>query len=824
MPTLEEIIRATWGNPSTAPEKTNLKYRTNWGEMGDASQQVPPPLPTNYKEQIAAQRGLPDPNSGFADRIMSTIAAGGLGAAFGGPVGAAAMAVGANVQGLNKNVDDIMEGLNFVPAVGMGAAMFPLTKGPKPVFHSAVQESVRGLNVGEHTKLPEAQTMTWLRGMKGISPIELDELKLGELWKTHPNPTKQTVLDWIDANRVHISEEVKTVRPLNKADEANFERHTQPGGENYRELSFVTPVKTEEIPVYNVYSPKGDKLWAYNSIEEATQALNSANSDSTLTKPYTLVKEPYSYGTRTKPDFISPDVHKQPPNTLAFARIKDRITKFGQKVLGIEETQSDLQKIQREYQEKTSPVTPESVQKTWDFKMAKLLEEKGYKPTDYGIADTTELLDPWRIEHQNKFVNQRIEQAKLAGFKRDTAWLSPEQIAHPQPLANKYIELASKRLLRLAADEDKAGITIVPGEEQARRWGKEITDNISKLEYNLDEGVLTIHKPNNVIYQKDIPPARLGAEIGDDIAGQLLSRLPKSVDVDNNPFWVGKGLHLRSPLPDFLSPQQQQLYMRLQQERQSAREEIRLRGTTTPNYIDLSNRINEATNNLSSLNDEASRLQNKFLYEHTPPIASLPTSNLTLGGEGYRHVYNNQLPKQIVKEIKRYTGVEVKPEMREVEIRPETKQIKEDFRITENPFGNLTSSEAVEKINEALSTISMHDSPGQAQLLDLRRSIVNGGNWLSEIDAPYYREQIGDFQTALSRLGFKYKVNQKTVVNPAQYESHLFIPLPPEARSKLKGRSMSQYLVPAAATLGGSLLQKQIRDWQANHNTDSTSQ
>jgi hypothetical protein len=311
-------------------------------------------------------------------------------------------------------------------------------------FYSAVDEALAAI---KRPKGTGTEFLTELMKTKGVKPAEIADRKLEQAFKAKGKMTKEEAQQVLKDNPPpklsektleEMSEDAREERFRELMENQGYERynevprgakqryeeqiaaedvqhgeHRLPGGDNYREILLKLPKK--ELSSHN-YS---HKHWA------------------------------------------------DEPNVLAHMRVLDRKGPNGEKVLHVEEIQSDWHQHGR---------------------------KKGYKPEDY-IEQMNAL------EQQFKdLVNKRgelLNQAERIGYRgeghRDLVdeanGITPQLMQLQEqkdnlqnvinygvpeaPFKKNWHELAMKRLLNYAADNGYDSIAITPGMEQAKRWNNE---------------------------------------------------------------------------------------------------------------------------------------------------------------------------------------------------------------------------------------------------------------------------------------------------------------------------------------------------------------
>jgi hypothetical protein len=187
------------------------------------------------------------------------------------------------------------------------------------------------------------------------------------------------------------------------------------------------------------------------------------------------------------------------PGILASMRLKDRVGPNGEKLLHLEELQSDWHQQGREkgYRGNVPDLTPEQKAR---------VEELGDK-IRRGVGTSAEI-------DESKML--RDQMAKKATAVPDA------------PFKKNWEEMALKRLIHHAAEKGYHGIVVTPGQEQADRYS--LSRHVDSLElqpsFSSDEKKqfrLKGHKEGIPIISKDVDLEELPEFIGKDLADKLLS-------------------------------------------------------------------------------------------------------------------------------------------------------------------------------------------------------------------------------------------------------------------------------------------------------------
>jgi len=329
-----------------------------------------------------------------------------------------------------------------------------------------------------------------------------------------------------------------------------FEKYTTPGGENYREIllqldqeeNFVLKPKAATIINYELtrkgYSPLDeDQLEALN--EGGTRAVNLLQDmklrlgvDIDQNKIFENSNVVYRSG------------HFDEPNILTHARVTDRTGPNGEKILYVEEIQSDWHQAGRSKGYKSGrDVEKEYEDLMLDMKRQVMAEKydmykKIYEDPEDG-AKLRELLGGGPIEDMAdrsaktyimnlKFEDLAKEAGKYDEWKQLYDDLSVERHGVPDaPFKKTSHELALKQILDMAANEGYDRVAIAPGSEQIKRY--HMSNELDSLRaLRDDQGRITLAgiKNNNVVIEKlGIDPEDLPGYIGKEKSDQILAGL-----------------------------------------------------------------------------------------------------------------------------------------------------------------------------------------------------------------------------------------------------------------------------------------------------------
>ena len=371
-------------------------------------------------------------------------------------------------------------------------------------FYSALDRAAGALKRKVGTG---AEFMKELQGMGGIKQAEIEDRRLGDLMnapkmthdemlhelQAHQTPQiqerilKNNELDEDEvydlANRLyhdasergiwrglswdrwleHAREIIHDQNDAHNLDAAQFEKYTLPGGHNYREMLLHLPI---------------DRMHPENNFKSS---------------------------------------HFGVPNILAHMRLKDRRGPNGEKLLHLEELQSDWHQQGREKGYQRKDLSPEEI----ELKYIPSTVPEGHNPSNY----------PGYYEAFDKNTGDFVG--------RHSGTLTPEQAMRDAvssanqfktgvpdaPFKKNWEEMALKRLIHHAAENNYDGIVVTPGAEQAERYS--LAKHIDDLHYSGSNLVAYDGEGNEVIKRTGVTPQELPSLVGKELADKLMAQEPR---------------------------------------------------------------------------------------------------------------------------------------------------------------------------------------------------------------------------------------------------------------------------------------------------------
>jgi hypothetical protein len=291
-----------------------------------------------------------------------------------------------------------------------------------------------------------------------------------------------------------------------------------PGGENYRELLLTLPEQTPSrevklraspVPVdgnYRVFDVDTGRLVSTITADSAEDAVQRTRDSGQAL---------FNVAETSKVNFTGG--HYDEPNVLAHIRFNEREID-GQRVLFIEEMQSDWHAKGRErgYRQQVSELPPDYRLDTSDPRGAVVYHPDGTVVATANSAD--------------RVVEMAISRINKHGV--------PDA-----PLKKNWHEMAFRRMVRWAAENDFDRIAWTTGKQQADRY--DLSKHMDRLTYTSGGKVLRGYKGDELIISHHISDeGKLPDLIGKDAAEKLLSQKEADVRFGNDPTDIALGRQL----------------------------------------------------------------------------------------------------------------------------------------------------------------------------------------------------------------------------------------------------------------------------------------
>ena len=372
-------------------------------------------------------------------------------------------------------------------------------------FYSALTRSLEG------TKQAKGSTAQWkgiIKNLAGVKQAEIEATGIDDwLDLQEGSVTKEELLTYLNANGVQVTETIlgntfnqddentlaelegRSPDELNAAnnygvqlDDTKYEAYSVPGGKNYKEVLLTLPTEDSKI------------------IEER-KALSALDANQPLTaeqqKRYDELRDLTEKGKAT----AFHTSHFDQANILAHVRFDERTDADGNRVLFINEIQSDWGQKGKKHGFKENVIG--LTLKEQDDLAALENIPRGYLSS----AEKAEIgrLLAIRVAHNNTT-------PPIGPFVTDTkAWVS----------------LAFKRMLQYAADNNFAKIAIINGQQAADLY--DLSKHIDRVEYTLNNDgtanfdAISPDEFSSVLSQDNATQEQVAEALGKDVAEQIFN-------------------------------------------------------------------------------------------------------------------------------------------------------------------------------------------------------------------------------------------------------------------------------------------------------------
>lgn len=377
--------------------------------------------------------------------------------------------------------------------------------------------------------------------MPGIKPDELKHSKFDTLGsKALP---REEVIKHLEANRLPIEETQLGGEGRNTS--TKFSDKTLSGGKNYREVLLHTPPASADEHrkvLADLEQARRAKADAFAALRQANEANAPNRSDMRTTYAQALMRhdelqDKAAQSNREAGANNYRSSHWDDPNVLAHVRMSDRRGPNGEKVLHVEEVQSDWGQQGRDQGFARDPEDLKQAAKARDDYVAGLparvraeidrrIEKargEGKEPDVETAKQVVEELtqDPFGAARFLGETDKHNEMRNAAMPSRD---LKPQTPRGPYvDNTQKWTDLALKRVLHEAAHGGYDKIVVTPGDEQNKRY--DLSSQVKNIQYYPDIGYLhaTTHD-NQGVEHNDVKPEDLSKHIGKEAADRILKQ------------------------------------------------------------------------------------------------------------------------------------------------------------------------------------------------------------------------------------------------------------------------------------------------------------
>jgi hypothetical protein len=372
---------------------------------------------------------------------------------------------------------------------------------PAPPFYSQLQRTVE-------EKLPNRVDPKQAMAVILSGPVKLDEIKwtgIGEWLSQQKGPvSKQEVLNFLRDNRVEVKEIEKTAEP-GVTDKrgypvgTKFGSYTLPGGTNYREVLFQLPGAKPELPDGWKMDNRQGYWWVY---DDKGELVNYSVGRAAAVEGARKLRGMEASGFRSS--------HWDEPNVLAHVRLNDRVGPNGEKILFIEELQSDWHQAGKREGYGLVPVE---------------------LPEGYDVRQTGGRFEIWGPDASAPAATGATRDEAVLNYRNRMQFMgaAPGFWKHkgvpPAPFSKTWHELVMKRMLRYAAEHGYDKLAWITGEQTAERY--DLSKRVDRIGYVTQDGGRTfnvaayIKGGGEAIEKSGITPSQIADFIGKDAADKI---------------------------------------------------------------------------------------------------------------------------------------------------------------------------------------------------------------------------------------------------------------------------------------------------------------
>lgn len=381
----------------------------------------------------------------------------------------------------------------------LGSARQVRAPAAAPVFYSALSRAVGAIKVD---RAPREQWLGIIANLtqRGVKRAEIEWSGVEQWLRDRPSGpiTKQDVLDYLRSQEVQVREMVKDGQP---DQETKYDQYALPGGRNYRELLLTLPQRTDRLP--DGYSVQRGMFRGGPAFEVLGPGSGRYASGATEAEAIENFYRRHSGGYRSG--------HFDEPNILAHVRFNERTGANGERVLFIEEIQSDWHQAGRRH-----GYAPRA----------------GASPVDATGWVAKREGGEWTVSDPGgNLIASMIEAPTAAAAIQRATEIAQQERTHSQigrvpdaPLKNTWQETAFRRMVRWAAENGFDRVAWTTGDQQADRF--DLSKQVDRLRYDPENEHLSAFRGDESVINRHATPAQLPDIVGKEIADRLL-KAPK---------------------------------------------------------------------------------------------------------------------------------------------------------------------------------------------------------------------------------------------------------------------------------------------------------
>lgn len=413
-------------------------------------------------------------------------------------------------MGASANIDQVNGILKEIkPEERKWSGIDDFLKGKEKVSKQELQDYLRAnqlqieeVRKGGESKIDEDNTGSDIYGEDGEYYSIVKDEDGNELHNAGPFESEREAREDIDFFYQASNEQVE-------GGPTKFEKYILPGGENYREvLLTMPPVSVEPLVSYDEQK-RYDELVIHKMTNQLTKKEQAEYDD--LNRRINEDAKRDIEGNRS----VFRSSHFDEENILAHTRLTDRVDESGDKVLFIEEIQSDWHQAGREkgYADSENKKFQDEFEKAKD-------DFSGYVSTlreKYGATFWNNISDSERSKYDE--LNNKIRE--LSDIEVSRGRPVPDA-----PFKKTWHEFTFKKILLEAAQKGYKKVAWTTGDQQAERYKNALLASVDKFEvkknsdgtYDLD----ALNGSKSVKKESNIKSDRINDLVGKSLGNQLI--------------------------------------------------------------------------------------------------------------------------------------------------------------------------------------------------------------------------------------------------------------------------------------------------------------
>jgi hypothetical protein len=400
-------------------------------------------------------------------------------------------------------------------------------------FYSAVDEALANI---ARPKGTGAEFYTELTKQAGVKKAELADRKLEQAFKTKGKMTKEEAQQVLKENPPPKLQE-RVIDDTQRLDEDELKEmlSQEMFGKPYDDLTIrrqrsavydeaMRRMELENGTIYGDYKTPGGE----NYREILLKLPNERPNPSNYSDPAKYDADMRAFNASGKKDYQSSH-WKEDPNVLAHMRVQDRKGANGEKILHVEEIQSDWHQEGRKKGYRNEEAIGKAKQAFTDYskdareRMRQLMlkEAEGDMAPDRALRFVNQYVDGMDDSAVASFLNEKPTFNNLYRASKDAGATGVPDA----PFKKNWHELAMKRLLNYAADNGYDSIAITPGAEQASRYS--LNKQVDQVMASQEEGGLRLFARDKQGKNHDLgvhPADKLSDVVGKDLAEKMATQ------------------------------------------------------------------------------------------------------------------------------------------------------------------------------------------------------------------------------------------------------------------------------------------------------------